>query len=152
MNPFFLVFLGLLLIFIEFYLPGMVMGIIGAIIIFASIILFAVQQHSPLEVFLFISAVFASLAFLISFTLKRIPKAKANSSIYLKSDQEGYFASSYDAKLVGKKGKALSDLKPSGYIYIEGQQYQAISQSGYIVKGTEITVIGGRGAYLIVKD
>jgi membrane-bound ClpP family serine protease len=45
-NPFILVLLGLLLIVIEFFLPGMVMGVLGAIAILASIILFAIQQTS----------------------------------------------------------------------------------------------------------
>jgi membrane-bound ClpP family serine protease len=94
----------------------------------------------------------ASLIFLISFTLRRIPKIKGGRGIYLKSDQEGYVASEYDASLIGKSGKVLADLKPSGFIYIDEHQYQAISQSGYLVKGTEITVIGGRGAFLIVKE
>lgn len=151
MNPFILVAIGFLLIFIEFFIPGAVMGVAGGVIILLSVILFAVQDHTPLEVLFFVIAVIASLGFLIAFTLRRIPKAKPGYSIYLKSDQEGYMASSFDSKMIGKKGKVLSDLKPSGHILIEGTQYQAMSQGDYITRGEDIIVIDGKGAYLLVK-
>lgn len=150
--PFILVIVGLLLIVLEFFVPGTVMGISGGILILISIIVFAAQTHSGIELAVFIIAVIVSIGFLISFILKRIPKAKPGRSIYLGTDQEGYLASTIDTKAIGKKGKALSDLKPSGHVLIEGKQYQAISQSGYIVKGSEIIVIDGRGAYLVVKE
>ncbi len=38
-----------------------------------------------------------------------------------------------------------------GHISIEGKQYSALSQSGYIVKGEKVTVIGGEGDTLIVR-
>ena len=150
--PFILVIVGLLLIVTEFYVPGVIMGISGGILIVISIIIFATQDHSAIELAAFIIAVIFSLGFLISFTIKRIPKAKKGMSIYLGTDQEGYQVATFDTKLIGKKGKVLSDLKPSGHVLIETQQYQAISQSGYIVKGSEIIVIDGRGAYLVVKE
>jgi len=46
MMPYILLILGLLLIFIEFYLPGAVMGITGGLMVFASMILFAMQSES----------------------------------------------------------------------------------------------------------
>lgn len=151
MNPFILVVIGFILIFIEFFVPGSLMGIAGGLLVVLSVIFFAMQDHSGLEVALFIIAVSVSLGFLIYFTLKRIPKTKPGRSIYLGTDQEGYFASEFDKALVDKTGKVSADLKPSGFIIIEGKQYQAMSQGDYIVKGTEIVVIGGRGAFLIVK-
>lgn len=152
MTPFLLVALGLLLIFIEFFLPGAIMGIAGGIIILYSIVLFATQNHSPFEVLLFIMFVLVSLGFLIAFTLRKIPKMKNGFSIYLKTDQEGYVASTFDPKLIGKHAKVVADLKPSGHILIDGVQYQASSQGEYITEGKEVAVIEGRGAYLIVKE
>jgi membrane-bound serine protease (ClpP class) len=152
MTPFMLVAIGFIFIFVEFYVPGLVFGILGGFLIVSSIIVFALEDHSPVEVVAFIGAVLFSLGFLISFTLRRIPKAKPRFSIYLNSDQEGYQASEYDPKLIGKTGIVLSDLKLSGHVLIEGKSYQALSQSEYLVKGTKIVVIDGRGAFLIVKE
>ncbi len=46
----------------------------------------------------------------------------------------------------------LSDLKPGGYIAIEGQQHQADFISGYIPQGDEIVVVAGEGESLLVKS
>jgi membrane-bound ClpP family serine protease len=151
MIPFILLALGLLLILMEFYLPGAIMGIIGSLIILLSLVLFINEHSSPLAILLFILGVVASVILLIRFALWRIVHAKPDYSIYLNQDQEGYQASYYDKTAIGKTGIVLSDLKPGGYIKVEGKQHQAISLSGYISKGEEVIVIGGQEESLTVK-
>ncbi len=151
MIPFILLILGLLLILFEFYLPGAILGVIGGSIILVGIILFA-QTHSLLAVLFFILGAVISVGLLIRFALWRIVKAKPENSIYLSGDQEGYQASSYDSSAIGKTGIVLSDLKPGGYVNIEGKQHQAISITGYIPKGESIIVISGQEESLIVKN
>jgi membrane-bound ClpP family serine protease len=152
MTPVLLWLLGLLLIFLEFYIPGSVMGIAGGILVFLSVILFASSGVSPIAAALFFLGVAASVVLLIRFTLWRIRSARPEYSIYSdKAQNEGYVASHYDQSAIGKTGMVLSDLKPGGYILIEGKQHQALSQSGYIVKGCEVKVVGGEGESLIVK-
>ncbi|MDP1836333.1 MAG: NfeD family protein [Chlamydiales bacterium] len=150
--PWILLVVGLLLIFVEFYLPGAVLGTIGAIMLLASIVTFAQEANSVAAVLGFILLVGLSIAYLIHFTLQRIRKTSKEGTIYLESDQEGYMASEFAKGTIGKEGVAASDLKPSGHIYVEGIEYQAMAESGYITKGTRIEVIGGRGANLIVKS
>lgn len=151
MIPFILLAVGLLLIFIEFYLPGAVMGITGAILLLASIFFFASQFNSPILTLLYIIGAGISVGFLIKFTLRRIVKAKPEYSIYSNKDQKDYVASSYDKTAIGKKGVVLADLKPGGYILIESKQHQAISLTGYLTKGTEVVVVSGDGESLLVK-
>jgi membrane-bound ClpP family serine protease len=54
--------------------------------------------------------------------------------------------------MIGEVGVVVSNLKPSGHIKIHNRRYQAVSQSGYVEAETEVEVIGGRGAYLIVRE
>lgn len=143
--------IGMLFIFLEFYVPGAILGTIGAIILFVSIILFANATESAGATLLYVVVMVGLLALLIRYTLWRIPRVKSKYSIYLHGDQEGYQASHYDVTAIGKKGIVISDLKPGGYINIEGKKYQAISQSGYIAKGAEVIVIGGAEESLNVK-
>lgn len=152
MLPFILWALGLLLILIEFYLPGAVMGIGGGILVVFSIILFASHSDSALAVVLYIIGVAVSIGILIKFALWRIRTAKPDRSIYSNSYQKDYVASTYDKSAIGKTGVVLSDLKPGGYILIDGKQHQAISQTGYITKGTEVIVLSGEEESLIVKQ
>lgn len=152
MNPYLLLFIGLLLILLEFYLPGAVMGIAGAFIVIASIVLFAIQEHSGIETLLFVLLAIAAVAGVIKFALWQIRRTGKQKTIFLEDDQEGFYASSFDVVAVGKRGVALSDLKPSGFVFVDGKQRQAVSRSEYIVKGSDIEVIGGQGACLIVKQ
>lgn len=152
MISFVLLAIGLLLIVLEFYLPGAVMGILGGVCVLASVVVFASQSNSLLAVIIFIVCVAITIGLLIKFTLRRIVSAKPGYSIYSSSDQEGYQASTFDASAIGKVGTVLSDLKPGGYILIEGQQHQAISITGYIPKGEEVIVISGQEESLIVKS
>lgn len=151
MTPYIFLALGLLLILIEFYLPGAIMGIAGGILIVTSIVLFAMQAASPIWIILYIIGVTIAIIFLVKFALWRIRTAKPGRSIYLESDQTGYQASTYDASVVGKTGVVVTDLKPGGHILVDGKRLQAISQSGYLVKGTTVTILGGQEESLIVK-
>lgn len=151
MSSFLFAAIGLLLIFLEFYLPGMILGVAGALFLIASVVMMAMQAESPLEVLFFFFAVVAALAFVVSFAIRRIRGTGKNGTMYLETDQEGFVASRYDATVIGKRGVVVTDLKPAGHALIEGKNYQVVSQSGYVTEGTPIVVIGGQGATLVVK-
>lgn len=151
MIPYLLVILGLLLILFEFYLPGAILGILGGLFILAGVILFASETSSLLAIVLFIGGTTAAVALLIRFAIWRIVNAKPQYSIYSNANQEGYQASDYDKTAIGKTGVVIADLKPGGYILLEGRQHPAISISGYIGKGEHVTVVGGQEQSLMVK-
>ncbi len=54
--------------------------------------------------------------------------------------------------LKGKKGIAMTTLRPSGKISIEGKTYDALAESGMIDKGTAIVVIRVETAQLYVEE
>lgn len=150
--PYILLLLGLILIFIEFYLPGAVMGILGSLLIVASMIIFASSSSSALAISLYVFGVAVSIGLLIKFALWRIVNTKPDNSIYSDANQEGFKASEYDHTAIGKKGVVITDLKPGGYVLIDGMQHGAISASGYITKGSKIIVISGQEESLIVQE
>ena len=53
--------------------------------------------------------------------------------------------------LKGKSGRAITTLRPSGKIDIEGQTYDAMAVSGMIDKGTNIVVVRVEAAQLYVE-
>ena len=54
--------------------------------------------------------------------------------------------------LIGSAGRAVTPLTPSGTIEIEGVEYDAVSDGGYIDRGTPVDVIESRNHRLIVSD
>ncbi len=151
MNPVLFLLAGLMLIFLEFYVPGAVMGTAGGLLILASIFLAAITYESAWTILIFVIAAIAATISVIRFALWYIPRVKGDKSIYSNGAQVGYKASGFDASMIGKTGVVLSDLKPGGYILIEGQQHQALSESGYIPEGEKVLVLRGEGESLIVK-
>lgn len=152
MISYILLAIGLLLIFIEFFLPGGALGIAGGILIILSIVFFAMNATSLWAVILFVVAAIVFLGLLVKFALWRLPKLGVKKGgMYLDTDQEGYVGSSFTKEFIGKKGRALSDLKPSGHIIVEGKRVQAVAKTGYIFKDEAVIVIGGEGGHLIVK-
>lgn len=143
---------GLILIHLEFFLPGSIMGISGGLALVASVVVFLFAEPHPVALVIFIVAVLILLFIDIKLALHFVRRTKKKGTVFLDSDQEGYQASAFHKHLVGKKGVALSDLKPSGHIRVEGKYLQATSKVGYIHKGASIEVVSGEGAHLIVKE
>ncbi|HPS84912.1 MAG TPA: NfeD family protein, partial [Bacteroidales bacterium] len=54
-------------------------------------------------------------------------------------------------ELVGKTGVALTILRPAGKIEIDGEQYDATAQIGYIEKGENIRIVAYENMQLIVR-
>lgn len=146
-----LVIVGLVLVMFEFFLPGAILGILGGISLIAAFVLFVTEYPSFPLIILFIGGVSCGLYGVIRFALWRIVHKKGENTFYLKSDQEGYVASEYDKNMIGKQGIVVADLKPGGYIVVDGKHQSALSTSGYIAKGEKVDIIGGQEQSLVVK-
>ena len=144
--------IGLILIYFEFFVPGGILGTIGGLFLAAGLFLSIWEQTSLIYALFYIVGVIIFLVLTIRVALWKIKQTRNKSHFYLADDQEGYVAASYDKELIEKTGEALTVLRPSGHIKIEGKPYQAVSESGYIKKGSKIKIIGGEGARFIVKE
>lgn len=142
---------GLTMIFLEFFVPGGILAVLGAMAILAGTMLLSLwgPGWNVAGPYLIVCLMLTALTCYIA--IRRIKKSGKKDSFYHSKDQEGYVPFSLSKKLIGKKGVAASDLKPSGHVLIEGDPFQAVSERGYITKDTEIQVISLGSAYLIVK-
>lgn len=64
---------------------------------------------------------------------------------------EGY--TSLDARyplLMGKLGRAGTDLKPQGYIWVDGERLDAVSRGEFIEKDGAVRVVGTDAGFLVV--
>lgn len=142
---------GLLLIYLEFFLPGAVMAIGGSLLLLVSLFFFHMQDLGILSFAAYIASLACSIFLIIKLALWQLKASAKRGTMRLESDQEGFLASSYPSDLVGKTAIAETDLKPSGHVLIEGLRYQAMSKSGYIDKAARLKVTGGTGSHLLVQ-
>jgi membrane-bound serine protease (ClpP class) len=141
--------LGYALLYLEFFLPGIIMGLFGGVLIASGAVLFLLEGAGFLWSFAYILLSVGMAIFTCRLALRHIKKRRG--SYYLTDDQEGYVGVEFDKTLIGRSGEVATDLRPSGHISIEGNRYQAVAEMGYITKGSAVDIIGGRSGHLIVR-
>ncbi len=156
--------IGVILVILEiFVIPGFgVAGIAGIFFIFSSLILsmlkndffdFTLIMPSKIEVAVLMLAI-SSVGLLVvffagSFALAKSKRFKEEVAVSESIDVRA--VKEEEGSLLGKKGKTLSVLRPSGKIEIEGRLYDAEAKVGFIDKNSEIEVVRVKGNILEVK-
>lgn len=145
--------IGFVLVGIEIYMPGLQgAGLAGMISLVLGIFITA---NSLKEGVIITLIVLVLLVIMFIIVVRFISKGGSKSPIVLGSEQrkeKGYISSrSYD-ELIGTKGVAITDLRPSGTGEFEGEEYDIISEGKYINKGARIIVYRVEGVRIVVKE
>jgi len=82
--------------------------------------------------------------------IRIVLKTRAVKLIGLDYDQKGTSAVDDYSFLVGKEGKAISDLRPSGIAIIEGNRYDVVTDGEYIDETTALIVKKIEGTRILV--
>ena len=159
-----LVFLiGLVLVAIElFVLPGLgVAGIGGTILIIAGLTLALINNinfnfeyveggeigRAIITVLIGITVGFGGMLWLSS----RIGAKGMFRKVALEADLESATSSPILTDLVGKEGRAVTVLRPSGKVEIDENYYDGVSLSGFIEKGARVIVVRFENAQVYVE-
>lgn len=144
---------GILLIFFEFFLPGAVAGTLG----FAALILsFFMAGEDVLQMGVSILiAIFISIV--VFFMMIKVWGKKLllfNKIVLLDvaKKEDGYVSNVNRTDLLGKEGKALTVLRPSGTAIIKNERVDVVSEGDFIEKDTRIIVIKVEGPRIVVRD
>ena len=97
----------------------------------------------------FSSAVLIITLILIEFKL--LKNTSLGNAFFLKNSVTGHTGPTTDVSLVGKHGMAVTRLNPSGKVTIEGKNYEANSQDGYIEAKQEISVVAQNNFKLTIR-
>lgn len=151
MTPYILLLLGLLFVWLEFYLPGGAFAIAAALFVLASLTSYFTQNESVIGVIGFFCVTLAAVAVVIKLAIWRIRKSAANDTFFLSKDQEGYKALEISKELVGKRGVTSTECGPSGFAIIDHVRYPVVCRGPYLAKGVPIEVIAQELGNLIVK-
>ena len=145
--------IGMILIGVEFFLPGFgYPGICGIICTLAGIFLTGKDMSERLTVGI-ITIVIIVVMLVISIILFNSKKVK--SPLKLDTDLQGknLFLEEQDMEyLIGKKGCALSDLKPAGKGEFDGVKLDILSSGYYIKKGQALVITGIKNNRIIVEE
>ena len=162
----FLFLIGMIFIIIEiFVIPGFgVAGIFGLALTIGSLML--LMLNNDVFDFTFVvskdilnasgSILIAVLGFglLLFFGGIKFTESQVFKRVMLEDTQDldkGYISRKYPDKLIGKSGKAMTILRPSGKITISDKIYDATTSGEYIEKKSKIIVLSNEGSTLKVK-
>ena len=142
---------GVLLLLLEVFLPGGVIGIFGLLILLVAVIMgfmHDVQVGLSLLLGLLILGPIALWAW-----IKYFPESKFGKLLMLDNDAGDWHGFDDDnAAWLHKTGVARTDLRPSGNATIDDQRIDVITEGEMIDKGTPIRVIAVEGNRIIVAE
>ena len=150
---FFLLVLGMVLICMEVYLPGFGLpGIAGILCTLFGIFTLAKNLQ---EGIIYAVIVVVILAVILAVSIALLNSGKTKSPIRLETELSGknLFIEGKDMEyLIGKKGIAMTDLRPSGKGEFDGVRFDVISESGYIKKGASLMITEVKNNIFMVKE
>ncbi|WP_244374846.1 NfeD family protein [Anoxybacillus flavithermus] len=145
--------IGLILLVIELFVPGGVIGFLGLGTLVWS--LFLAAKHSS---FITVSLAIAIVsAVIVGLWLSRVSKQKMAlfEKIVLTDEQrneEGYVSHEVRMDLVGKRGVAITVLRPAGTALIDGERVDVVTEGEYIERHRPIEVIHVDGLKVVVRE
>lgn len=153
MEAILLLIVGIVLIIAEFFIPGGIVGLLGAGAVIGSLFMSGYDiGHMALSI---------SIAFIVAIVLavilyKRIGLDKGLFRRIILRDQTltemGYVSTVNRLELIGVEGIALTPLRPSGIGRFEDEQLDIISEGSFIDKGKKIKIVKVEGVRVVVRE
>lgn len=134
---------GILLLALEVFVPGAIMGILGAVLIIAGVAV-SFGVYGSTGGFVALGAGIALLALTLYLEFVVLPKSRLARTFSMTATVEGTSQAPVAAlaDVLEQPGETATPLSPSGYVTVKGKRYEAFSQSGYLAKGVAVRVTG----------
>jgi len=145
--------IGIVLILVEFFIPGGILGLIGFGAILTSLFI-ATDNIAHMALSLVIAIGVTVLAIFILFKvfgkkMKLIKRIVLSDST---NTESGYVSNKNRVELVDQVGFALTALRPSGTALINNERIDVVTEGGYIEKNKKIKVLKTEGSRVVVRE
>lgn len=144
---------GVILLILELFLPGGILGILGFGSIIASL-LFAGYDFSHMLISLVIAFLLGVITFF--FLYRKADRKKGIFNKIILRDRtmtdQGYVSTPTREDLLGKVGKSLTPLRPAGAILVNGERIDVVTEGNYINEGIDVEIIQVEGMRVVVRE
>ena len=144
---------GIALILSEFFLPGLVMGVIGTVLLLASMVVAWVtypDQRLPI-----VASQILGIVVSMGLGMWGLSHTRLGRFMVLEDAQDpdaGWTSPGENPELVGREGIVHSALRPVGTVYIDGERIDAVSSGTFIEKDKTVLVIEVEGHHVVVEE
>ena len=147
-----LYFTGMALIFFEVFMPGGVLGGLGALLLFASMVV-GVWSY-PEWWYATLGAQITGVLLLGGFMVWWFPSSPLARGLILNTNLEthtGYISDQSNEELVGKEVEVVTALRPAGTIEYKGKRISAVADGEFIDAGVRVKVLEVHGNRVVVE-
>jgi membrane-bound serine protease (ClpP class) len=150
--PIILQLIGIIVIIAEIIIPSGGILAILATAVFGYTLYIAFAQISVSVGIGFVIADLILIPILVYFGIKFLAKSPVTLKTRLSKEAGVTSQSSEQNKYIGNKGRALTDLRPSGVALFNDERLDVVTRGEYLEKQTEVIVFAVRGNQIIVKQ
>jgi membrane-bound serine protease (ClpP class) len=143
-----LLLVGVALLVVEFFLPGMVAGILGTLCLIAAVVI-GYAQFGPRQGTFILVGVILGLIFGTFIWIAYFPQSRVAQSFVSKTSIRDTGVG--QSELIGQTGITLTDLRPSGSAEIIGKRFDVVSEGSMIERGARIQVVDVEGIRIVVR-
>ena len=141
---------GVALLFLEMFLPGIIAGVFGGVLLIVSVV--TAYEYVSIEagnITLIASA--AVTAAMWWWWATKFQHTRFGRSMTLAATSTGTSQADGLAQWIGQSGIAITALRPSGTILVAGHRVDAITGGDFIEKGTPVRIVRAEGSGVIVR-
>ncbi|QPC46930.1 NfeD family protein [Mangrovibacillus cuniculi] len=144
--------IGAVLIILEFFVPGGILGILGALGVVGSILL-AGGDIVQMGYAILISFVVVIVAMVV---LAKVfgKRMRLWNRLILRdatTTELGYVSNVNRLEIVGRTAVTVTPLRPSGTIMLENERLDAVSEGGFLPSHIEVQIIKVEGSRIVVR-
>ncbi|MGG0778065.1 nodulation protein NfeD [Bacillus rugosus] len=144
---------GVILILLEIFLPGGIIGLLGLGAIVTSLFL-AAGSFTVMAVSLLIALAVSITAFILltrvlGKRMKFFKKFVLNDST---NTESGYVSNQTRTDLIGKVGVTFTPLRPAGTVIIDDERLDVVSEGSFTEKDKKVKVVKVEGSRIVVRE
>ncbi|MFF2497505.1 nodulation protein NfeD [Peribacillus sp. NPDC058075] len=145
--------IGVILVLIEFFIPGGIIGLLGFTAIVGSLFL-ATGDPVHMTISLLIAVTVSILVFILLVKVfgKQMKFFRKMILTDATKTEQGYVSNPNRLDLLGVEGKALTDLRPSGTALVKDERVDVVTEGSFISKGSSIVIIKVEGSRVVVRE
>uniref|UniRef100_UPI00406CB53D NfeD family protein n=1 Tax=Peribacillus sp. FSL E2-0159 TaxID=2975289 RepID=UPI00406CB53D len=145
--------IGVILVLVEFFIPGGIIGLLGFTAIVGSLFL-ATGDPVHMTISLLIAVTVSILVFILLVKVfgKQMKFFKKMILTDATKTEQGYVSNPNRLDLLGVEGKALTDLRPSGTALVKEERVDVVTEGSFISKGSSIIIIKVEGSRVVVRE
>jgi len=140
---------GFVLIGMEIFIPGGILGIFGSIAWIAAAVVGVQKFPPPWNLISAVSLLFIGVLTFVVW-IRYFPKSRFGRHLSLNENSATYKSHKPTGIPVGTEGKALSTLRPSGIAIFNGKRFDVVADGDWIEAGESVKISSTSGGHISV--